>query len=326
MKRPNLKKIVTVSCALLAMSGTMTGSFAAEVDSFTKRSQELSDSLDLLNKKSNEYFRQAIDEANAKKKVCHEKTLYKSMRKYFNNQYRGDLGKYIVTSKDFDKSYVTIEESIYQDFKWYQSFVQGFWARRVKDPTAPTLRVGEVLVGTDKFEHFMGSGFLYYRKNYIKGKGVRAAMDIGYSAETGLMGAITTGVKAYGDLAANFNGMRFWNHVLQKYDDILGEQYNIGPYVECQDDKWVMVKEMDWSDYVDHSFDEALNCSAFPSQNMVDVVQKRIDIVAEKSGQKMTCPLDPEKIEALKPKYGIFAIDLINSEGFYAIKDEKGED
>lgn len=322
MKKPNLKKLVTVSCTLLSLSGA----FAAEVDSFTKRSQPLDDSLELLNKKSNDFFRQAIDEANTKKGVCEEKTLYKSMRKYFNNQYRGELGNYIVTSKDFDKSYVTVEESIYQDFKWYQSFIQGFWARRVKDPTAPSLRVGDVLVGTDKFEHFMGSGFLYYKKNYIKGKGVRAAMDIGYSAETGLMGAVTTGVKAYGDLAANFNGMRFWNHVLQKYDDVLGTEYNLGPYVECQNDKWVLVKEMDWSSYVDHAFDEGLNCSAFPSQKMLDLVQARIDVIGEKSGTEMTCPLDPEKIEALLPKYGIFAKDLINHKGFYSIKKEEGEE
>ncbi len=319
MSKPNLKKVITFTTLLLSLSP----SFGAEVDSFTKRSQPLADSLEQLNKKSNEYFRQAIDEANEKKDSCHEKTLYKSMRKYFNNQYRGDLGKYIVEAKDFDSSIVTVEESIYQDFKWYQSFVQGFWARRFKDPTAANINVGGVLVGTDKFEHFMGSGYLYYRKNYIKGEGVRAAMEIGYSAETGFMGAITTGVKAYGDLAANFNGMRFWNHVLQKYDDILGTQYNIGPYVECKNNEWVMVKEMNWADYVDYSFDEGLNCSAFPSQKMLDLVQGRIDAVAEKNGVSMTCPVEPQKINTLLPKYGIFAKDLINEKGFYAIKDRE---
>jgi hypothetical protein len=319
MKRPNLKMAVGLATIFLSLSS----SFGAEVDSFTKRYEPLADSLEQLNKKSNEFFQKAIDEANEKKDACHEKTLYKSMRKYFNNQYRGDLGKYIVEAKDLDASIVTVDESIYQDFKWYQSFVQGFWARRVKDPTAANIRVGDVFVGTDKFEHFMGSGFLYYRKNYIKGEGVRAAMDIGYSAETGLLGAITTGVKSYGDLAANFNGMRFWNHVLQKYDDILGEQFNIGPYVECKDNQWVLVKEMDWSNYVDHSFDEGLNCSAFPSQKMLDLVQARVDAVGEKSGTKMTCPVEPQKIKELLPKYGIFAKDLINEKGFYALKESE---
>ena len=297
--------------------------FSAEVDSFTGREIELADSLELLNKKSNEALRSAIDEANEKDKGCKEKVLYKKMRRYFNNQYRGKLGKYIVDANDFDKHLITVGDSIYQDFKWYQSFIQGFWARRVTDPTAANLNVNGVLVGTDKFEHFMGSGYLYFRKNYLKGEGVRAAMDIGYSAETGFMGAVTTGVKAYGDLAANFNGMRFWNHVLQKYDDVLGTQYNIGPYVECKGSKWELVKEMNWADYIDHSFDEGLNCSAFPSTKMQDLVQKRIDDLAQESGERRTCPVEPEKIKNIIPKYGTFAKDLINSEGHYSLKVEE---
>jgi hypothetical protein len=192
----------------------------------------------------------------------------------------------------------------------------------VTDPTAANINVNGVLVGTDKFEHFMGSGFLYYRKNYLKGEGVRAAMDIGYSAETGFMGAITTGVKAYGDLAANFNGMRFWNHVLQKYDDVLGTQYNIGPYIECKANKWELVKEMNWADYIDSSFDEGLNCSAFPSSKMQALVQKRLDDLEEESGQRRSCPVDPEKIREVLPKYGIFAKDLINPNGHYSLKEE----
>lgn len=316
-----MKKTQTlISLGLVLVS---LNSFSAEVDSFTGREIKLTDSLELLNKKSNEYLRKAVDEANAdsKKESCRERALYKSMRRYFNNQYRGELGKYIVDANDFDKNLVSVENSIYQDFKWYQSFIQGFWARRVTDPTAANINVNGVLVGTDKFEHFMGSGYLYYRKNYIKGEGVRAAMEIGQSAETGLMGAITTGVKAYGDLAANFNGMRFWNHVLQKYDDVLGKEYNVGPYVECKENKWVLTKEMNWATYVDASFDEGLNCSAFPSELMNGIVQKRIEQLEEQTGERRKCPVDPEAINAVIPKYGIFAMELINAEGHYSIKE-----
>lgn len=300
--------------------------FGAEVDSFTRREVVLSDSLELLNKKSNEFFQKALDEANEKKRICHERTLYKSMRRYFNNQYRGDLGKYIVDAKDFDSNLIPVEETIYQDFKWYQSIIQGFWARRVTDPTAPNILVNGVLVGTDKFEHFMGSGFLYYRKNYIKGQGVREAMDIGYSAETGFMGAITTGVKAYGDLAANFNGMRFWNHVLQKYDDVLGEEYNIGPYVECKNNKWVLVKELNWADYVDHSWDEGLNCSAFPNESIKRLVDARIARLEDQTGERRKCPVDPAKIQSVIPKYGIFADELINAKGHFSLEDEEADE
>lgn len=38
-----------------------------------------------------------------------------------------------------------------------------------------------------------------------------------------------TGVFSYGDLSAEFNGMRFWNHMLQLRDDILGSEQNLAP-------------------------------------------------------------------------------------------------
>lgn len=317
-----MKKIILLNLILLPL----TAVFAAEVDSFTERDTVLSDSLDLLNKKTNEYFQIALDDANsraAKKGACVEKELYKAMRKYFNNQYQGELGQYIVKTEDFERTLTPIEEGIYQDFKWYQSFVQGFWGRRViADPTAANINVNGVLIGTDKFEHFMGSGFRYYKKNYIKGEGVRAAMAIGEGAESGLLGAVTTGVMAYGDLSANFNGMRFWNHVLQKYDDVLGKEHNLGPYVKCIDEKWTLVKEMNWADYIDHSFDEGLNCSYFPNQKMLGQVQKRIAGLEREKGMKLTCPVEPEKIKSLLPKYGDFADAIINEKGHRALKED----
>jgi hypothetical protein len=136
------------------------------------------------------------------------------------------------------------------------------------------------------------------------------------------MGAITTGVKAYGDLSANFNGMRFWNHVLQNYDDVLGKEYNIGPYVVCQGNKWVQIKEMDWADYIDDSFDEGLNCSGFPNKKMRGLVQNRLAILERETGIKHTCPMDQEKIDSVIPKYGIFAKDLINAKGHSTLKKE----
>ena len=55
------------------------------------------------------------------------------------------------------------------------------------------------------------------------------------------LGAYGTGVMSYGDLAANFNGMRFWNHILGKRKDILNQ--DLGPYVKCKDRKWVVNKK-----------------------------------------------------------------------------------
>lgn len=311
--------------SLLKLSLTLLvlgNAFGAEVDSFTGREKPLKDGLSQLNKKTGEFLQEGLDLANSKNKGCDEELLYKSLRKFFNNQYRGELGKYIVDAKDFDANWVTIEESIYRDFKWFQAFVPGFWGRVVSDPSAALININGVYLGTDKFEHFLGSGYLYYRKNYIKGRGVRAALEIGESAETGLMGAVTTGVKAFGDLSANFNGMRFWNHILLNYDDVLGKEYNLGPYVSCVDSKWVKVQEVNWSNYIDHSFDEAQNCSAFPTKKMMNLVLNRISELETETNEDLTCPLNPEYLPLLEKKYGIYSNDILNSNGHFAIEED----
>ena len=85
-----------------------------------------------------------------------------------------------------------------------------------------------------------GMGFTYFTKHYQKGKDIKDVLSYGIALEKTILGGnvFATGVFSYGDLSANFNGMRFWNHVLQKNDDILGSEHNLGPYVTCSADKW----------------------------------------------------------------------------------------
>ncbi len=169
-------------------------------------------------------------------------------------------------------------------------------------------------MGTDKFEHFMGSGLRYFKKYYLGNKNIQEVLAMGKDLEDGMMGTITTGVFSYADLSANFNGMRFWNHLLQKNDDILGE--NLGPYLECQNEKWVQVKDFNWLDYVDQSFDEAINCNKYRNASLMEKVKKRIHLIEKKENVTLPCPLDPEKLETLREKYPPkFYDELINTEG-----------
>ncbi len=293
---------------------------AAEVDSFTKRFEPLEDTTEAINVKTNEYLEMAVKEANEDYKGCHEEDLYKKMRRYFSNQYRGKLGEYIVNAVDLDHHPMTIPESVYQDFKWHQSIIQGFWGRVVNDPTASALKVNGVYIGTDKFEHFMGSGFKYFKTYHMKGEPIEDALKIGEKAESGFMGAVTTGVKSFGDLSANFNGMRFWNHVMQKRDDILGE--NIGPYVSCDEVGFKVVKKIDWASYIDDSYDEGINCSAFRNQKMVDAVNKRVrEANPEREGLE-TCPVDRERLDSIKGRYKDIAPFIINERGHYSVKED----
>lgn len=289
--------------------------FAAEVDSFSIRYQEIENSVEIINQKTNDLLKSALDDLNQKNHACNEKKLYKRLRKDFNNQYRGKFSNWVVTTDEFDKKLVGIRDSIYSDWTWKEAIVLGGWSR-VTDPSAATLNINGHFIGTDKFEHFLGSGFLYFKEYHLKGNQVIEAMKIGLKAETGYMGAVTTGVQSFGDLTANFNGMRFWNHMLQKRDDILGKEYNIGPYVSCVDNKWIQVKKIDWSNYIDAAFDETVNCSKFRTVSMVEKVSKKLKALEDKDGNNYFCPIFTDAQEELRTKYGRFAPQLLNFEGF----------
>ena len=113
-------------------------------------------------------------------------------------------------------------------------------------------------------------------------------------------GAYGTGVMSYGDLAANFNGMRFWNHILNKNEDILGRP--LGPYVLCENNKWVQGKSIDWKNYIDESFDESINCSLFREEIMVKKVRERIKAIPFDGIKNLSCPIAKNKLKKMVEK------------------------
>lgn len=287
----------------------------SEVDSFNGRYGQIQETLPQINIKANQLLAKGVRLANDKALGCDEDALYKVLRKRFRNKYTDEFSKWITSTDELDRIITPIRKSIYRDWKWYQAPVPGGWARWVSDPSASMLLVNGVFIGDDKFEHFFGSGFAYFKKSYLKGKGLRSALKHGHRAETGYMGAVTTGIMSYGDLTANFNGMRFWNHILQKRPDIMGQ--NIGPYVLCKNSKWEVAKvaPIDLGNYIDDAFDEAINCSAFNGKKLVAKVKARLRELHWDTGNKYSCPMEVSKLRGVWKKYGKLAPYLINVEG-----------
>lgn len=314
-----MKKVIAVLATL-----TCLPIGAAEVDAFTNRFAPVEDSLTYVNRLAHQLLSNSLEDAN-KEAGCSEKKLYKALRKNFNNQYRGEFPKLIIKSEEVSKIVTTSKNSIYRDFTWYDAIVQG-GISKLSDPIADLMMVNGVMIGTDKFEHFLGSGFRYYKKHYLDGKPVEEALRIGWKAENGILGAVTTGVMAYGDLAANFNGMRFWNHILLKNDDILGSEYNLGPYVKCENDQWVTTEnQIDWANYIDASFDEGINCSRFKNEKLANKVAARLEELTnnDKEGRVYKCPMVPGALEQLTTKYGNLAPYLLNYHGHNPRKVEE---
>lgn len=308
-----MKNIVFLS--LLCLSAN---SLSSEIDSFIKREIPLTDSRKAINAKTKELFKEAIDRANAKGKGCREKYLYKSLRKNFRNHVFGKLTPWIIETNEIQRNEGHVRDTIYGDFKWYEAPIVGLLSKTFSDSTGHNIKFGEYYIGTDKFEHFLGTGYKYFKKKYKKGWTNEEVLNIGVKAEFGFMGAITTGVISYADQVANFNGMRFWNHVLSKNPDIFGEEF--GPYVKCVDNKWEVDQKIDWINYMDHAWDEGINCSKFRTKRLLNSVKKRLSKYEKKTGLELSCPLDMVKLESAKDKYTEFMDVLINEQGHQSIK------
>lgn len=312
--------------ALLTLLSVGPSAQSSEIDPFRKREEMLSlkDMTAKINFKSNEYLKEAVSLSN-KKPGCNEKKLYKNLRKYFRNHIIGELAPYIIDSPEISRLETRTTQSIYRDFKWYEAVIPGLYARLFSDPAGKILNLGGHLVGTDKFEHFMGTGYKYFRL-YDKDQSEATLLKIlekGESLETGLMGIITTGVKSYGDMVANFNGLRFWNRMLAKHADILGEEIN--PYIVCQNDKWIVNETIDWRDYVDTAWDEGINCSKFRTDSMLRKVESIIEIYQEHASVNLTCPMGEKELWAtINNKYNLLPTwahkYLFNPDGLSVVK------
>lgn len=175
----------------------------------------------------------------------------------------------------------------------------------------PVVKLGETNAGLDKIDHFLSHGYMYYavysqRKvqasyNYTETVSyklelrkdseedrMKDVVDIGLFQEESSWGLGGTGVKSYGDLAANYAGLQFYKNLFE------GDN----PYLKCVDNTFVVNRKFKIEDYVDDSWDESINCSSYNSKENRDVVLKNMKAMGFEK-----CPVDPKKCEALVQKY-----------------------
>lgn len=307
MKLSKFILIGSLSISMLHLSA-----YSAEVDQFTRRGEFLGDSAELLNSKANLAIKNSIKAANRRGEGCNEEALYKELREYFANHIKGELVKDILDNPDIPKRHINLKDSVYRDWSFWDGIGIGFTLIAKKGITmSDVIRVGDEEIGVDKLEHMFGQGFNYFKRNYLKEKGEVAAVKKGIFGEKFILGGqkIGNGVFSYGDLSANFNGMRFWNHMLQLREDVLGADFNIGPYITCENDKWVKAKDLDFRNYLDDSMNESINCSKFPSGNTVDKFKDRLRLMGT------SCPVDQKRLDDVIVKYRHMSKWIINPDG-----------
>jgi hypothetical protein len=143
----------------------------------------------------------------------------------------------------------------------YDSIYQGhpIWATRVAAlfGVGPTIKLNDVLIGSDKLGHFLSQGRKFWRRYQRYGDEGQAAERSAYT-ERALFGQMTTGVYSNADLVANYEGYRFYRSLFE--DGIVPGKPAI---LTWNKDHWVVQRAFTWADHVNHYWDEALNVNHF---------------------------------------------------------------
>ncbi|MBF0361635.1 MAG: hypothetical protein HQK49_11525 [Oligoflexia bacterium] len=257
---------------ILLLISTSYPSFALETDNFLALTEDIADSVDILNQHYNQVIQRRIDRINNGRfnKTCHN--VATQIGKEFIRGIEKETQTWVMENEDIDRipRYNVSKYSYWKDSIYSRSIVHLV-------AIAPTLNVNGIHMGTDKLSHFFILGFSYYLKYLLdtKNQGLEEpdynnsqsvaefnsekkrlftrAIKIGMSTEKGILGKLPTGVYSFGDLEANFQGLTFY------YSLCDGPK----PYLKVVDGNWVMTRPLDLREYVNPYLDETYNHSVY---------------------------------------------------------------
>jgi len=305
-----MKKLLAAIFLLLSW----TPARAAEADHFSLPEGQIADITSEVNRLSNEGLAAAIADLNAQGGCDDtrksEELLYERLTDVFSNHKKGQLVNAIIDG-DLPRTVIPLKESVYSEWSIWNGFLLGRKGA-AKSPLAlfPLIKIGDTVIGVDKLEHMFGMGLRYFKGHYLEEKALVSVLKGGIFKEKTFLGGnmLATGVFSYADLSANFNGMRFWNHMLQKRDDVLGAQHNVGPYLTCQTGKWVKNEErpIDFTNYVDATMQESMNCSKFATSAGARKFGEALAALQSKDKSRVfTCPENPGLMDRTVKKYEV---------------------
>ena len=256
-----------------------------------------------INREINLLMQQAVYTANINE--CQRpEDLYRVLNKFLGGRIVSRLEKILENKNDGSVLKVAIQESIYSEIGFLRAP-----SLMLSGKMGGVFKADSYIIGTDKLGHFIAQGYQYFKKCYLQGNGIEAALLYGINSELTYYGLITTGIYSYGDLVANFQGMRFWNDVLGTYPDILNE--NRISYVGQKKGRWVVKNQVDMRRYFDAGWDERINRNVFADAKVNNTVYKRICSLVDGK----VCP-PPETartlLSQLRRKYRNYAAYLLN--------------
>ena len=237
-------------CCLCAVLITASPARAYESDQYMNRTQPVADSLAVMDQQVNE----AIDVILARQRPPETRlALARAIYHEIGGLYWADkIERWAARSPEVEKYDQTRHRSIYRSMP--------LWATRVNFlfGVGRSFRVNNVMVGSDKFGHFVSQGYKYFKREQ-KGRSRQWILGWGAFAERWIYGQFTTGVYSNADLVANYEGWRFYRSLFLD-EEIPGKP----AIVRKVDGRYVRQREFTWADHITPYWDEALN----PSYNV----------------------------------------------------------
>lgn len=222
---------------------------AYETDQFSNRLTPISDSTDLLNEQVNKTILETAESWRGPR----------NNKKFVNNIYHSigghhwvdKLERWVMNSPDIERLRTPRRASIYSGHP--------VWATRVAAlfGVGPTIKINNVLIGSDKIGHFLSQGRKYYRR-YIRYEDEARAGEWSAFTERAIFGQMSTGSYSNADLVANYEGYVFYRSLFE--DDVIPGKPAI---LRWSDGGWVIQRPFDWADHVNAYWDEALNINHY---------------------------------------------------------------
>ncbi len=302
--------------------------YAYEVDQFTNRDVKIQDSTDEIDKEINRRLAKAVEKANSSgplsfhfkcngdsedKKESRLK-LFSSIRdELTSSTVVGVIEKYIAKSPKISKRSVQFSDSIYTDAERYSKILKVY-------ETTSVIKINGVEIGSDKLGHFFDQGYSVYLSHYktqTNAQKYRSSLVDSSEMEKFEYGLRTTGIYSYSDIAANYEGHKFWEKIcgnINKDTTKTAADYfkihscHSDSYIQCDisTGKWTMnpLKKFTLRDYVNLAWDESTNCNMY-SSDATSFIAKQLSrkVHLYKGNPKQPCPVDPKNCLKLNQLY-----------------------
>ena len=260
---------------------------AYETDQVSNRLQPLSDSTVSLNDRVNETLLRIAREWRGPR---NERRFVKRIYWQIGGLHWVDkLERWAMKAPEVDKLTTPRYKSIYAGHPLCASRVTKLFG------IGATIRVNDVLIGSDKIGHFISQGMKFYMR-WDKSRDEGAAARRSAYTERAIFGQMTTGSYSNADLVANYEGHRFYRSLFE--DNIVPGKPSILVWNKTN---WRVQREFDFADHVNDYWDEGIHFNHYDRLLYPHVKDRLLKFCDEFSQEPLR--YDVRKESELKQRY-----------------------